>query len=439
MSSEASVDILPQELIRKKRDGGVLSAAELAAFFAGFLQGKVADYQVSALLMATLLKGMTERETVDLTRIMRDSGEVFTWPYPRNLIADKHSTGGIGDKTSMVVLPLALLAGLKVPMMAGRGLGHTGGTLDKLEAIGWNVFPTPDVARSLVDKFGGLIMGQTASVAPLDRRLYAMRDVTATVESIPLIVGSILSKKLAEGIGSLVLDVKFGSGAFMQALTDARALAMSLASVGRALGLNIRCVLSNMNSPLGKSAGNALEIAECLAVLNGKGPKDTRDLSLALAVELVRLAFPEKPAQAILVQMEKWLDDGTALRLFIDLAMAQGAAKEMLEDPSRLPKAPVQLSVKASAKGKVSHIDTRLLGLAVLELGGGRRLVTDKIDPRVGLTDLLHVGDAVDSDVLLAKVHAADTTKANLAKALVEQAYRIGPTATAEPLILEMT
>lgn len=223
----------PQEIIRLKRDAQALSVQELAAFFGGFMRGEVADYQMGAMLMAIAIRGMTPAETSALTGLMRDSGEVLAWPYPPHLVVDKHSTGGIGDKTSLIVLPLVLLAGLKVPMMAGRGLGHTGGTLDKLEAVGWRVFFDADEARAQMASLGGIIMGQTTKVAPLDRRLYAMRDVTATVESIPLIVGSILSKKLASGIGGLVMDVKYGSGAFMAKVDDARALAQQLRRVGQ--------------------------------------------------------------------------------------------------------------------------------------------------------------------------------------------------------------
>lgn len=429
--------ILPQEIIRKKRSGQALTEAELSSFFLGFLADKVADYQMGAMLMAITLKGMDPKETAVLTRIMRDSGRVFSWPYAKPHVVDKHSTGGVGDKTSLPILPLAILEGLRVPMTAGRGLGHTGGTLDKLESIGWNVFLGHDAAKAQVDRLGGVIMGQTEHLAPLDRRLYAMRDVTATVESIPLIVGSILSKKLAEGLGGLVMDVKFGSGAFMVERDDARRLALELQRVGQECGIQVRCALTSMDSPLGSMAGNALEIYECVEVLRGEGPKDTRELTIELTVAMVRLAYPERAPADIRARLERYLADGSAFELFLKLGAAQGADIGLLQEPKKLLRARLQAPVTKGSSGFVHRVDVRKLGLAVLELGGGRRLVTDKIDPWVGLVAMKRVGQAVASGEPVAVVHANDPELAARAVQLVSEAYEVGPTPGADVLIAE--
>ncbi|MBM4250448.1 MAG: thymidine phosphorylase [Deltaproteobacteria bacterium] len=433
------MNLLPQEIIRRKRDGLALSSHELAEFFQGFLRGEVADYQMGAMLMAVTLRGMVPQETSDLTKIMRDSGRQLSWPYPRHQIVDKHSTGGIGDKTSLIILPLVLCEGVKVPMMAGRGLGHTGGTLDKLEAVGWTVYLTEEQIAAQMATLGGCIMGQTEQVVPLDRKLYAMRDVTATVESIPLIVGSILSKKLAEGIGGLVLDVKHGTGAFMATRDAAYELAQQLATVGRSCGLSVHCTLSDMNSPLGTHAGNALEVAECCEVLSGRGPEDTTELSIHLAAEMVRLAMPSRDGDEIRAKLRGHLLDGTAWRKFLQVAEAQNGDLDLLQDPKRLYKAPVKKAVVVSGGPFVSTIDTRQLGLAVLALGGGRRLVNDRINPWVGLTGLKRVGARLDRDEPVAIVHAADESTAAVAVNMVGQAYKLGEQATAHVFIEDIT
>ena len=437
--TDGSLAFVPQELIRKKRDGGKLTAKEIEDFCRAFAQGIVADYQMSAMLMAITLKGMTDDETVTLTRVMRDSGQVLRWPLPRDRLVDKHSTGGIGDKTSMIVLPLCLAAGLSVPMIAGRGLGHTGGTLDKLEAVGFDVFPAAAKAREQLLALGGFFAGQTADLAPLDRRLYALRDVTATVESIPLIVGSILSKKLASGIGGLVMDVKYGSGAFIRDVAAARALAQALKQVGEELGLKVRCLLTNMDSPLGRSAGHTLEIVECMDILRGGGPEDTRELSLELATEMVRLHNPGEPHEGVKARLSAFLGDGTALRIFLEIAKAQGAYPEQLLN-LRASSDLVTLAVYPSALGsqggplQVHACDARALGLAILELGGGRRLVTDKIDPLVGLTGMRHVGEVLAPGQPVAVVHARDQTAAEAAARTVAGAYRVVEVGDASPL-----
>ncbi len=419
------ITLIPQEIIRKKRDGGILNGQEIAGFFNGFLEGQVADYQVSAMLMAIFLKGMTHEETASLTEVMRDSGEIFKWPFDKNTIVDKHSTGGIGDKTSIVLLPLCVLEGLKVPMIAGRGLGHTGGTLDKLEAIGVNVFLTPEQIRKQLDSIGGVFMGQTDTVARLDRRLYALRDVTATVESIPLIVGSILSKKLAEGIGHLVMDVKFGSGAFMQKYEDARNLAVWLKRVGEQCGVNMRCLLTDMGSPLGPFAGNALEIYECVEILQGNGPADTVELTLELVAEMVLLAHPHRKRDEVMKSLNSHLKSGAAYEMFEKVVQTQGGNIELIRKPSALISAKIRETILADQDGFLGEIDTRALGIAVIELGGGRMRVTDKIDFAVGLSDLKRVGAKINKGDVLAEIHGNDQTKVKRAKDIVKASYKV--------------
>lgn len=430
------MSLLPQEIIRKKRIGLPLSEADIAAFFGGYLAGTVADYQVAAMLMAVVLNGMSPEETAFLTLFMRDSGQVYSWDGPKSQIVDKHSTGGVGDKTSLILAPLCILEGLKVPMIAGRGLGHTGGTLDKLESIpGMNVFLTSDQATRLMKELGGAFMGQTGEVAPLDKKLYAMRDVTDTVESIPLITASILSKKLAEGIGGLVMDVKFGSGAFMQKKSDALALAESIAAVGRASHIKVRCVLSDMGSPLGDRAGNALEIAESIEILKGGGPWSSRELSLDLALEMLILADEKLDVKGSRQKLENHLSSGRAFELFCKMVRAQGGDTSVLENPDRLPHAPVRLNCLAEESGFIAKCDTRALGLATIELGGGRLISTDIVDPSVGLSHLKRMGDPIGKGEPLAIIHAASQKSAEHVERRIRAAYQIGPVGQVEPLI----
>ena len=428
--------MLPQEIIRKKRRGQELSAEDIRRFFAGYLKGEVADYQVSAMLMAIVLCGMTRAEASALTLTMRDSGEILEWSGDKQHIVDKHSTGGVGDKTSLIILPLCVLEGLRVPMIAGRGLGHTGGTLDKLEAIsGINVYVSPAEASQLLQKNGGVFMGQTEQIAPLDKRLYAMRDVTDTVESIPLITASILSKKLAEGIGALVMDVKFGSGAFMREKADALALAESIVSVGTTSGLNIRCALTDMGSPLGDRAGNSLEIEECLEVLRGNGPDSTRELSLQLAAEMVMLARPKESREALLSRLLDHLRSGRAFEIFSKIVAAQGGDIRQLENPKLLPQAKYRHEVLASEGGIVSSCDVRELGLAIVELGGGRRRSSDRVNPAVGLSRLKRVGDAIEKGEPFAVIHSESEDKAKSVAGRISSAFSLSSTAGKEPLI----
>ncbi len=418
----------PQELIRKKREGGSLTSAELAQFFGGYLSGETPDYQVSAMLMAMFLRGLNQDETVCLTKLNRDSGLVLDWPYPRHLVVDKHSTGGIGDKTSLVLMPLCILEGLKVPMISGRGLGHTGGTLDKLEAIpGMNPKPEIDRARKLMDLNGGVFMGQTEEIARLDRRLYALRDVTATVECRPLIVASILSKKLAEGLGSLVLDVKFGSGAFISDQKESRQLAQQLVEVAKGCGLPTRALHTNMGSPLGDHAGNALEIIETAEILKGSGAIDTRDLSIELASHMVQMAFPQRKLDEIKSKLSAHLNSGRAFELFSQIIASQGGDTSCLTDYRRLPTAKNLVEIKAPASGYIESIDVRNLGVAIVELGGGRRRAEDKIDFAVGLSQMRKVGDKISQGEPLAIIHSNSPLNLDHITSMVQGSYRIGP------------
>ncbi len=428
-----------QEIIRKKRQGAELTEAELTDFFTGYLTGSVADYQASALLMAIFLRGMNRKETSILTSIMRDSGKVLQWEGSRANVVDKHSTGGVGDKTSLILLPLCVLEGVRVPMMSGRGLGHTGGTLDKLESIpGIRVRISAEETQQLVRRYGGAFIGQSGDLAPLDQKLYALRDVTATVESIPLITASILSKKLAEGLGGLVLDIKFGSGAFMESVESARDLAESLIDVAGQCGLKARCLLTSMDSPLGTHAGNTLEMLESIAVLRGEGPADTTELSIGLAAAMIQLAYPERDENDIIAKLHGHLRSGAAWERFCEIIAAQGGDRSYLDHPEKFHKAAIIKPVHARKPGKVvSKIDVRKLGLAILELGGGRRLLSDEIDHAVGLTNLKHHGDHVASDEPVAIIHGNDHRKVERATELIMNAYELDEQAPPTALILE--
>jgi len=424
--------LIPQEVIRIKRDGGVVPLDLLRAFLTGFLEQKVEDYQVSAFLMATLLKGMNAQETADLTTVMRDSGKVLSWDYPRRMIVDKHSTGGIGDKTSLILLPLCILEGLYVPMIAGRGLGHTGGTLDKLEAIpGMEVRVPAKKMRAQLDRLHGGFFGQTEEIAPLDQRLYALRDVTATVESIPLITASILSKKLAEGIGGLVMDVKFGSGAFMREKADAESLANMIAMTARRLGIEIRCCLTDMGSPLGPMAGNALEIAETIDILKNEGPEDSTDLSIELAAHMVALARPDSDFDETVRRLRHHLSSGRAFEVFGEVVAAQGGDRRKLDDRDWFIKAPVRHRVELPAAFRdgavIEAIDVRKLGIAIQMMGGGRMKVTDTINPLVGLAGLKRVGHPVEPGEPLAEIHAQSVSDVEAVHDLVAGAFVLVP------------
>ena len=403
-------------LIERKRDGGRLEADEIRALIEGFTSGEVPDYQMSAFAMAVVFRGMDAAETSALTRAMLESGDTFTWPAGTPPKIDKHSTGGIGDKVSLVLAPLLARYGFWVPMISGRGLGITGGTLDKLESIpGFRVGLTMAEAIAQLERLGVAMMGQTERLCPADRRLYALRDVTGTVPSIPLIVASILSKKLAESLDRLVLDVKYGSGAFMTGVEDARTLAEAMVGVGEAMGVATRAVLSPMDEPLGRCVGNALEVAESIATLRGEGPPDLVDLTLRLAVEATGLAHDTLAAR---------LADGSAYELFVKLVEAQGGDPRCLDRFDQVRPAPVVLPVATSRPGRLAGLDAGGVGRAALALGAGRRLVSDTVDPRVGFSRLAKTGSTLAVGDLLGIAHAATPASAEEAAAALRAAAR---------------
>jgi thymidine phosphorylase len=420
--------MLPQEVIRRKRDGAALSREEVREFIAGLTEGSVSEGQVAAFAMAVFFRGMSRDEAVGLTLAMRDSGTVLRWDLPGPVV-DKHSSGGIGDNLSLMLAPMLAACGCYVPMISGRGLGHTGGTLDKLDSIpGYVTQPGLDLFRKVTREAGCAIIGQTADLAPADKRLYGIRDVTATVESIPLITASILSKKLAAGLGHLVLDVKTGSGAFMAAMDEARGLAECLVAVANGAGLRTTALITDMDEPLAPCAGNALEVAHaCDVLMNRRVEPRVLEVTLALGAELLLssgLAQDEASARAML---RAALASGKAAEQFDRMVEALGGPADFLENHVRhLAIAPIVRSVPAESNGFVTAIRTRELGLAVIELGGGRRAASDRIDHRVGLSALLGKGMAVERGAPLCLIHAADEASCARAFSIVKNAYALG-------------
>jgi thymidine phosphorylase len=429
-----------RRIIAAKRDGRALDDAQIAWFAAGLASGAVTDAQAAAFAMAVLLNGMTEAERVALTLAMRDSGDVLAWDLPGPVL-DKHSTGGVGDNVSLVLAPALAVCGASVPMISGRGLGHTGGTLDKLEAIpGYRTDLDAEELAGVVRAVGCAITGATGRIAPADKRLYAIRDVTATVESLDLITASILSKKLAAGLEGLVLDVKCGSGAFMKTPAAAGALAESLVGVASGAGCPAAALVTDMNEPLARAAGNALEVANAIGLLTG-AEVDARlwDVTVALGGRLLALGGLAADAAEGARRLAEALDSGRAAERFARMVAAQGGPADIVEAPARhLPRAPVTREVTAGRRGFVAAIDTEALGLAVVGLGGGRQVEGDRIDPAVGLDDLAGLGLTVEPDTPLAVVHAADAAAADAAAAAVHAAYELADAPPAEtPLILE--
>jgi len=398
---------LPVEMIRAKRDGEALSGDELRAFIAGVTDASIPDYQVAAMLMAIYFQGMTETELAAWADAMVRSGDVLDLSaIPRPKI-DKHSTGGVGDKISIPLAPAVAACGVAVPMVSGRGLGHTGGTLDKLESIpGFRVdLDVARFARQVAD-IGVCLIGQTDRVAPADRRLYALRDVTGTVESIPLIASSIMSKKLAEGIDGLVLDCKVGTGAFMKDVTRARALCVAIRAIGHAAGKRVTCVLTEMDAPIGRAIGNALEIAESIDVLRGRGPADTRELTVVLGGEMLHLAGVAASADEGQARIAHALDDGSALAVFRRVVQAQGGDPAVCDAPERvLPQAARQVTIPAPRTGVIAGLEANAIGMAALVLGAGRRTKDDVIDPAVGIMLACAPGDRVAAGQALAVLH----------------------------------
>jgi pyrimidine-nucleoside phosphorylase len=414
------------DVIRKKRDGIELSQPEIESLVAAYTNGDVPDYQVSAWLMAVVLRGMTRGETAALTDAMLRSGEVLDLSSLPARKVDKHSTGGVGDKTSLVLAPVAAAAGLAVPMISGRGLGHTGGTLDKLEAIpGFNVNLSVAKFRKLLETCGCAMIGQTAEIAPADRKLYSLRDVTGTVESPYLICASIMSKKLAEGIDALVLDVKTGSGAFMKSEKDAAFLAELMVETGERMGKQMVALITGMDQPLGNMIGNTLEVVECIDVLRGGGPEDLKELCLELAGWMLHLGGVSSTVADGKQQSANLISSGKALEKFEQMVKLQGGDPHVIDDPKKLPQAKHTLQVLSDDSGFVSSMQCEQIGTACVILGGGRERKEDSIDPAVGIILHKKVGDQVRSGERLATIHYNVESKAARARKLLEQSCKI--------------
>jgi len=414
------------DIILSKRDGRTLARDEIQYFVDGVTRGTLPDYQASALLMAILLRGMTREETAWLTDAMVHSGIRVDLGGVPGVKVDKHSTGGVGDKTSLVLAPLAAACGVPVPMMSGRGLGHTGGTLDKLEAIpGFRVDLSLDEMKAALARVGCAMIGQTAQIAPADKKLYALRDVTGTVESIPLISASIMSKKIAEGIDALVLDVKTGSGAFMKTEADSRALAESLVSIGNASGVRTEAIITAMDAPLGRAVGNALEVIECIEVLKGVESADLVDVSVELAARMLVLGKIADDRESAERQVRGAIASGAGLERFRRIIEAQGGDPKVVDDYARLPQAPHHHIVSAPRPGYVAGIDAELIGRASVALGAGRDRVEDPIDHAVGILLAAKPGDAVRAGDPVLEVHYRDRGRLDAALRLAGGAVTI--------------
>jgi thymidine phosphorylase len=434
--------LLPQEIIRRKRDGAVLDDAEIEAMVRGAVDASVTDAQIAAFAMAVFFRGMTMPERVAFTRAMARSGRVLDWsganlPGP---VLDKHSTGGIGDKTSLILAPIVAACGGFVPMISGRGLGHTGGTLDKMDSIpGYVSQPETEQLERVVRSAGCAVVGATRDIAPADRRIYAIRDTTGTVESIDLITASILSKKMAAGLGGLVMDVKFGTGAFMSDIGDARALARSIVDVANGGGLPTVALLTDMNQPLGRTAGNAVEVRESIDLLTG-GPKDERlwEVTARLTAELLVIGGLAADAEAARIKVEHALASGAAAERFARMVRDLGGPADILEKADRhLPAAPVVRPIVAERDGVVAAVDARAIGVAIVALGGGRTRPEDGVDHAVGLTEIAAIGEAVGAKGRpFALLHARDEASAAAAEAAIRAAVTVAGTAPAQPALV---
>lgn len=433
--------MIPQQIIARKRDGGELEPDVLESFLDGYMDGRVGEEQMAAFLMAVYFRGLGAAELRCLTRTMLDSGEVLDFGHLPGPCVDKHSTGGVGDKVSLVLAPLAADMGMVVPMMSGRGLGHTGGTLDKLESIdGFETRLTLERFRKVVESVGFGMIGQTDRIAPLDRRLYALRDITGTVSSIDLIAASIMSKKLAEGLGALVLDVKVGSGAFLPELDDAVRLARTMVALGDEHGLAVTAVLTAMDRPLGRAVGNGVEVKEALACLRGGGPPGLREISLRLAAEMAVATGLAPGVEVGTAAATKALESGGPMARFDRMVRAQGGRGGLETDDSGVATAPVIRPVEASVSGYVQAVDPRAFGYGLISLGGGRTRADQSVDPRVGFEILVSPGDGVTPGQPLALAHLADESQWPVAAGVVEAAIPVGegaPAAQLLPLVVD--
>ena len=421
----------PQDVIRKKRDGRSLSREEIDFFIAGVTSGRIADYQVSALLMAIYLNGMNDAEQQALTEAMLNSGNILDFtdiPKPK---ADKHSTGGVGDKTSIIIAPLVAACGVCVPMISGRGLGHTGGTLDKLESIpGYRVNLSATEFKQVLDQVGYAMAGQTAELAPADKKMYALRDATSTVESIPLIVASIISKKGAAGLDAMIIDVKVGNGAFMREESRAEALAHALVSTGNSCGIKTRALLTDMNQPLGGMVGNSLEILECINLLRGEAKEAARpvlDLSMELCAHMLVLANVDQTIEAAHERLDEVLKSGKALECLQKNVLAQGGDPRVCDAPQDfLPLVSETVKVESPRSGFITRVDTTEIGHAIAAIGGGRVRIEDTVDPTVGFTSELKLGDQVRAGDAIGVVYCGNSDAAAEAARRIQAAYEIG-------------
>lgn len=428
--------MLVARLIERKREGLALEPDEWSELIRAYTEGEVPDYQMSALIMAAFLKGLEESELLALTDAMVNSGSHMQFPAELRCV-DKHSTGGVGDKTSLILAPLVASCNVPVPMMSGRGLGHTTGTLDKLESIpGFRTDLSIAEAVEQVQRIGCALLGQTDEIAPADRKLYALRDATATVSAIPFIAASIMSKKLAEGLVGLVLDVKRGSGAFMPEVEDALELAQTMIALGEKAGCRTVALLTAMDRPLGRACGNALETKEAIEALKGDAPPDLMEVTLALSAEMLVLGEVAPNRSEARRELERSLATGRAFEKMSEIVEAQGGDPEVMEDPGRLPHAPHAVEVTAKFDGYVEAVEPRAIGEGIVGLGGGRRHVQDRLDPAVGFEILVRPGDRVSRGQPLARIHARDQEGVELGRRVLEQAVRVGSEPTGEPSAL---
>ncbi|MBR2978601.1 MAG: thymidine phosphorylase [Myxococcaceae bacterium] len=429
----------PYELIKRKRDGGLLEADEIAQFIAGYTEGIIPDYQMAAMCMSIFFNGLTDAELAAWAGAMLRSGEVIDLSDVPALKVDKHSTGGVGDKVSLSLAPLAAACGVPVPMISGRGLGHTGGTLDKLESIpGFRVDLGVERYRELVRTIGCCLIGQTSTVVPADKKLYALRDVTATVDCIPLIASSIMSKKLAEGIDALVLDVKVGSGAFMKTLDDARKLATTMVGIGREMGKKVVAIITDMEQPLGRAIGNSLEAIEAIDMLKGQAPADYTECTMKLTAKMLELGQAAKDETEARARLQAVIDDGSALKKFAQIIEAQGGNPAVLYDYSVFPTARQVVPIPSPVSGYITAIDTEKVGMAAVALGAGRERVDSIIDPAVGFVLEKKVGDKVEKGEPLAMMHINDAARAATIIDRFQSACAFGDEApTPRPLIIE--
>ena len=430
--------MLMTDLIAKKRDGGELSTEEIKYMIEGYVRGEIADYQMSAMCMAILFRGMSDQETLDLTMAMMHSGEVVDLSAIEGVKADKHSTGGVGDKTSLILCPMVAACGLRIAKMSGRGLGHTGGTLDKLESFpGFNIAIGEERFIENVNRYGIALIGQTADIVPADKKLYALRDVTGTVPSIPLIVSSIMSKKLASGADVIVLDVKCGSGAFMKTEEDARELARGLTRIGRLAGKKCAAVITDMDQPLGRAVGNALEVKEAISVLKGETKGDLLELCLTLGSCMLTEAGFCPDIESAREKLLDTIESGAALDKLAQLVEAQDGDRRAVYDTSLLPMAPVQLEAVSEVSGFLSHIECEKVGLISMHLGGGRATKESEIDLSVGLVLHKKVGDRVEQGESLGTIHATTREKAEEAARLLRACCTFSDEAVERPAFIK--